>query len=53
MVTPMLVDQVSYLGHEVHDKQLYIFLEYMPEGYVPLHVLAIGPGWQQRCDATS
>eukprot|EP00438_Fugacium_kawagutii_P007582 Skav204926 [mRNA] locus=scaffold526:127715:133088:+ [translate_table: standard] len=25
-------DSVSYLGHEVHDKQLYIFLEYMPEG---------------------
>ena len=24
--------KVSYLGHEVHDKQLYIFLEYMPEG---------------------
>eukprot|EP00913_Durusdinium_trenchii_P021650 g20342.t1 len=23
---------VSYLGHEVHDRQLYIFLEYMPEG---------------------
>ena len=24
--------QVSYLGHEIHDRQLYIFLEYMPEG---------------------
>ena len=23
---------MSYLGHEIHDRQLYIFLEYMPEG---------------------
>jgi len=23
---------VRYLGHEVHDRRLYIFLEYMPEG---------------------
>ena len=26
------IAEVSYLGHEVHDRQLYIFLEYMPEG---------------------
>merc|ERR1719213_542080 len=40
---------VSYLGHEVHDKQLYIFLEYMPEGSLRAKLNEFGAFQEDLC----
>lgn len=42
---------VSYLGHEVHDKQLYIFLEYMPEGTLKDKIDEFGAFQEELCAA--
>lgn len=44
---------VCYLGHEVHDKQLYIFLEYMPEGTLRDKLLEFGAFSEKLCGALS
>lgn len=42
---------VSYLGHEVHDRQLYIFLEYMPEGTLKDKIDEFGAFQEELCAA--
>ncbi|CAE7410406.1 unnamed protein product [Symbiodinium sp. CCMP2592] len=42
---------VSYLGHEIHDRQLYIFLEYMPEGTLKDKIEEFGAFQEDLCAA--
>ncbi|CAE8655909.1 unnamed protein product [Polarella glacialis] len=42
---------VSYLGHEVQGRQLYIFLEYMPEGTLRDKIQEFGAFQESLCSA--